>query len=115
MDERPTYRPDQTGPEPEIIPPDRPDRGRYGATDRGRDRGESRIWVSLGQNRFDRVYIARPGPFAMILAALVLGLAGLAVVVVLLGAVLLWLPITVLVVAGLVLSSVLRGYFRRQG
>ena len=111
MNRRPPDRPDEAGPEPEIIPPDRPDRGRY----REQNRGEQRIWVSLGRNGFNRVYIARPSPFAMILAALMLGLAGLAVVVVLLGAVLLWLPVTVLVVAGLILSGALRGYFRRLG
>ncbi len=107
MDKRPIDRAVESGPEPEIIPPDR--------SHRRPGQGDARIWASFGQNRFERIYIAKPGPLTLILASLVLGLVGLGIVVVLLGAFLVWLPLTVLVVAGLILSSALRGYFRRLG
>src|SRR5689334_19425122 len=105
MDRRPPYRPEGSGPEPEIIPPDRDGSARW-------DR-DARFRVQFGRNGFDRVYIGKPGPFSLILASLVLGLVGLTILIVAFGAFLLWLPVTVLVVAGLVLSSALRGYFRR--
>src|SRR5258708_16714697 len=106
-DKRPTHRPEGSGREPEIIPPDRKDH-RSG-------RGDGRIWVSFGQNRFERIYIAKPGPLTVILASLLLGLVVLTILVVLLGAFLVWLPATILVVAALILSGIVRGYFRRFG
>jgi hypothetical protein len=107
MDKQPTNRPEDPGVEPEIIPPDR--------NDRRAGRGDNRIWMSLGQNRFERIYIAKPGPLTVILASLVLGLVVLAILVVLLGAVLVWLPLTILVVTALILSGIVRGHFRRVG
>lgn len=112
MDERPTHRPEETGPEkpraePEIIPPDR--------HSRHSGRNDAPIWMSFGRNRFDRLYIAKPGPLTVILALLVLGLVVLATLVVLLGAFLVWLPVTLLVVTALILSGIVRGYFRRFG
>jgi hypothetical protein len=110
MDRRPPYRPEGSSPEPEIIPPDHgpPDHDGRARFDR-----DARIRIMLGRNGFDRIYIGKPGPFALILASLVLGLVGLTIAIVAFGAFLLWLPVTVLVVAGLVLSSAVRGYFRR--
>jgi hypothetical protein len=112
MDERPTHRPGESGPEkpgvePEIIPPDR--------NFRPSGRRDARIWISFGRNRFDRLYITKPGPLIVILASLVLGLVVLATLVVLLGAFLIWLPVTLLVAAALILSGIVRGYFRRFG
>jgi len=107
MDKRPMPLPEGPGVEPEIIPP-----GQDGPRPRSND---GRVWLSLGQNRFERIYIAKPGPLTVILAFLVLGLVALTIFVVLLGAFLVWLPVTLLVVAALILSGIVRGYFRRFG
>ena len=77
--------------EPEIIPPGHA------------ERGSERV----------RVYIAKPGPLGTILVILIVGLLSAALLVLLLGALLIWLPVVVLFVTGAIVVGLLRVYFRR--
>jgi hypothetical protein len=91
--------------EPEIIPPSRK---------RG-ERGEaSHVWVSVdGEGGTQRIYIARPGPFSLILAIVLAGLVLATVVLVVLGLVLFWIPVAVIIIAVLLLSGTIRYYWWR--
>jgi len=96
-------RPERPRSEPEIIPPSRGG-GREGA---------SRIWISVDESGRERIYVARPGPFSIILALLFTGIVIAAVVLVLLGVVLFWIPVAIIIVAALILSGTIRYYWRR--
>lgn len=88
--------------EPEIIPPDRGDRPPPNA------------WGGFERSaRIHRIYIARPGPFSIFFALLITGLAVAAILLVLLGAVLLWVPVVIFVIAAFMLSGTIRHYWRR--
>ena len=106
MNEPPRPPPEKPSTEPEILPPER--RGR---TPSGR--GDGRVWVSVGARHGERIYIARPGPITIFLAALLLGALAIAVVVLLLGLFLIWIPVAALVVTILVFSALIRGSVRR--
>ncbi len=82
----------------EIIPPGRPRR------DDPRGREDGPVWVSR-----QRIYIARPGPFGMLLG--LVGLAALLAVgfLVFLGLFVLWLPLLGILAVGVILSAFLRG------
>lgn len=83
--------------EPEIIPP-------------GADsRATSRIWVASDSYGARRIYSARLGPVGLILLALAIGTLSVMTLVLLLGALLIWVPIVGLVVA----ASIISGIFRR--
>ena len=81
--------------EPEIIPPDRQERG----PERGSDWRAA--WRPSGPNQtagMHRVYVTRIGPFGF--AMLMLGFAILAAAILLIfaGAILLWLPVVALLI-----------------
>lgn len=85
--------------EPEIIPP-----GQSGRRDR---RG---IWVTVDDNGGPRrVFVARPGPFAIILALAVLGLIAVLMLIFLLSIAVIWIPVVIVLIAAFVLSM----YWRR--
>lgn len=87
------------GSEPEIIPPDRPGRNQRGG-----------IWVSVDDNDGPRrVYMARPGPFTIILGLAILGLIGVVMLIVLLSVAVIWIPFVIVLVAAFVASM----YWRR--
>lgn len=88
--------------EPEIIPP-----GRAGAKRR------SHIWMSIDESGTHRFYLARPGPFTIFVALVLAGLVVAAIVLLLLGVVLIWIPAVVLIVGALLLSVTIRSYWRR--
>jgi hypothetical protein len=88
--------------EPEIIPPDRSYRRDEG--------GAARIWVSRGRHR---IHIARPGPFAFILAALMLGGIAAMVFALVVGAFLIALPVAAFLAVSLLLARVFRGQASR--
>lgn len=89
--------------EPEIIPP--------GSRDR---RGPSHIFMSVDEDGgARRVYLARPGPFTLILALAVLGLIALAVLIVLLSVALIWIPVVIALVAVFVASVTFRHWMHR--
>jgi hypothetical protein len=87
--------------EPEIIPPGAPLRspGMNGFADSG-----------FAQ----RIYIAKIGPFGIILLALAIGVVSVGILILLLGAFLIWIPVIGLLVAAAMISGVLRSHFRRR-
>ena len=89
-------------PEPEIILPGDPDiRSRRPAQRFGEG------YPFVGVRTSHRIYTARLGPFGLIRLALALVIAAV-MLVLLLGAVLFWIPILVLLVAAAVISGLLR-------
>ena len=106
MDDRSKRDQPVSHPEPEIIPP--------GQAARPFRRGETRIWISVdGQGGRD-VHIARPGLFSIIIALLLAGVAVVAILAVLASVVLIWIPIVGLVLAALIGSGLVRGWWRSR-
>ena len=102
-DER-SSRPERPRSEPEIIPP-----GRGGRRD-----GRGYVWTATDEHGgTQRIYVAQPGPFAIIAALVIAGLVLAGIVLLLLGLVLFWIPVIVLVVAALLLVGYIRYYWRR--
>jgi hypothetical protein len=60
-----------------------------------------------------RIYVTRIGPLGALLLALGIGLSSVILLFILLGAVLIWIPVVGLIVAAAIVSSILRGHFRR--
>jgi len=84
--------------EPEIIPPSSPNRPSA--------HSRTRIWVSVGSRAAGRrFYIAKPGPFAVLLALLLLGIVFAVMVAVAVGIFLIWIPLVVLMVTALLVSA----------
>jgi hypothetical protein len=82
--------------EPEIIPPDRQERG----PGRGSDRRRT-AWRPYGPNEAagtHRVYVTRIGPFGVAMLTLVFAILAAAVLLVFAGAILLWLPVVALLI-----------------
>lgn len=102
--ERPT-EPEQPRAEPEIIPPDRT------RPFQRAERGGSRVFV--GTRGFQRLYVAKPGPFAIVVALLMLGIAAVALAVFLLGAFLLALPLAGVLALVVIVLGLARGSARR--
>ena len=91
-------QPERPAVEPEIIPPDRPQSSGW---------PRSRIHVSTGTQH--TIYISPLGPIGVALILLVLGLIAAVFLVVVVGAVLIWLPLLAgLVVAGAVARRLMR-------
>jgi hypothetical protein len=87
--------------EPEIIPP--------GATSRARfETPFERIDLS------QRIYVTKIGPIGIILIALAVGIVFAAVLILVLGAFLVWIPVVGLLVAAGVVSTLFRNYLRRR-
>src|SRR5687768_3526587 len=95
--------PEQPRNEPEIIPPgyrgQPPDGGVFIYVD---EHGNTR-----------RATFKAPGPFAIIVVLLTIGLIAAIVLVPLLGLVLIWIPVVVVMIAALVLSGTIRAWWRR--
>jgi len=87
--------------EPEIIPPDA-DWQRM-----------SRTWAFADQHHTTRVWITPPGPIGFALFVLLIGILAFAGVVLLFGAALVGIAATGVLIVGGIVSSVLRGQFRR--
>src|SRR5262249_21469455 len=94
IDKRPNPQGEELRSEPEIIPPGHAERGTF-------DAHTKRV----------RVYIAKPGPLGTILMILIVGLLSAVLRVLLLGALLIWLPAVVLLVTAAVVAGLLRAYF----
>ena len=83
--------------EPEIIPPDRQERGGPG---RGFD-WRRPAWRPDGQNEtagMHRVYVTRIGPFGFVLLTMTFAILAAAILLVFAGAILLWLPVVALLI-----------------
>jgi hypothetical protein len=95
--------PDRPRYEPEIIPP-----GQQGR------RESSRIFASIDENGGTRrIYMARPGPFSMLLALAIVGLIGVVVLIVLLSVALIWIPVVIALVAAFVAWVTFRHWWHR--
>ncbi len=94
--------PEQPRFEPEIIPP--------GAT---HDPMGTRIFVD--QNTTEQIFVGRVGPFGMFMMTLAIGAIIAVVLVLLLGAFLLWIPVVGFLVALGLVAGVLRPLFQRSG
>lgn len=87
--------------EPEIIPP--------GDTERGAP--QVRVFVDTHDTK--RVYIAHPGSLGTILVILITGLLLAVFFVLLLGAMLIWLPAMILLATAVIVVGLVRMYFQR--
>jgi hypothetical protein len=97
MDDRPIKGAERPRSEPEIIPP-----------------GDPRLrWQGSFQGTH-RVYVARLGPFGLAMAVLALAFLAVVILLLLLGAFLIWIPLAGFILAMAVISSLLRGSRRRQ-
>jgi hypothetical protein len=105
MDRRPKPEAEKPRSEPEIIPPDHA--GRRSA------HGSSRARIFVDTHGTERVFIATPGPLGIILVALIAGILSAVLLILLLGAFLIWVPLVVFFVAGAIVSGILRRKFRR--
>ncbi len=92
--------------EPEIILPDRAETRSSGDT--------SRLWVLSGERGTHRVYVAKVGPFGIILLALTISILFVLLLGILLGAFLIWIPLIGLIVAAAIISGLFRSHFRRH-
>ena len=101
MEQRPAPGPDQPRSEPEIIPP-----GESAARSR---RVDGRMWSSGTQ----RIYVARMGPFGFAMVALAIAVIAALVFLLVLGAFVILIPLAGLVLTAVVITSMLRGSFRR--
>jgi hypothetical protein len=89
--------------EPEIIPPGEPLRPER--------RGD--MWIRVSRGTYDReIHIRKPSLFNIVAGALVVGLVSGLVLALLVGMLLMWIPIVGLILAGLILASLLRGWRR---
>ncbi len=89
--------------EPEIIPPDRPGRNEH-----------ARIFISVDENGNERrIYMARPGPFTIVLALAILALIAVVMLIVLLSVAVIWIPVVIVLTIVFVLSVVVRQYWWR--
>ena len=102
MAERPVPGTDRPQVEPEIIPP--------GAA---RARWQGSFDRSFDGRATQRIYVARLGPFGFAMVALAIAFLAAVILVVLLGAFLIWIPIAGLLLAIAVVSSLLRGRWPR--
>jgi len=95
--------PERPRSEPEIIPP-------------GRERADSQsrvyVWVA-DREGMRRASVPVPGPFTIFLALALVTLVAGVIVLVVLGAVLIWLPIFVLAVGALLIAAAVRQYWWR--
>lgn len=94
-------QPEQPRYEPEIIPP-------------GETHDPMGTRVFIDHNTSERVFVGRVGPGGLLLMSLVIAAAVAVVLVLILGAFLIWIPVVgILIAAGLVMG-VLRPLFARQ-
>lgn len=99
-DQTPKPPPEQPRYEPEIIPP-------------GAAHDPSQPPPFFRAQGGSRIYVARIGPLGVFLIALAIGVAIALLLVFILGAVLLWIPIVGLLLAGGIISAAYRKYIRR--
>jgi len=84
--------------QPEIIPP-------------GRDEGGGPRMRFYIDDRIGRVYVGKPGPLGTILTVLIAGLLLTVMLIMLLGAFLVFLPLVALMITGAIVIGLLRMYF----
>jgi hypothetical protein len=99
-------KPERPRVEPEIIPPDRSG----GPDDRG-FAGRGPGWpppYSTTARGTHRVYISRIGPLGFALLILVIGLLAAVMLLILIGAALIWIPVVAVLVIAAAIASLMR-------
>ena len=102
MDQEPTPKRDNPRQEPEIIPPDR-----AGARP---PQGRSHVWISVNGRPIGG---KAPGPVGILLAAVAVIFVLALVLMLVLGALLIWIPVVAVIVAAALVVGFVKGYFRR--
>ena len=92
--------------EPEIIPPDR-SRPEWG-------RGARDPWGSPDPFGPRRIHVRRIGPGGILLLALLIGTLAAVIFVILIGAVLIWVPVAILLFFAAAIGGMMRRYFMRR-
>jgi hypothetical protein len=90
--------------EPEIIPPDHSRAGMHGRPD---------PWSSTNSYTTHRIYVRRVGPVGIFLTALLIGTLAAVVFVILIGAFLIWIPVTVLAFVAALIVGLMQRHFLR--
>jgi hypothetical protein len=89
---------------PEIILPD-DDAGPRAA------QSSARMRVFVDTHGAERIYVTKVGPLGIILVMLVTGILSAAILVLLLGTFLIWMPVVVLLVVAALIGGLFRRYF----
>jgi hypothetical protein len=90
--------------EPEIIPPSRAgSKSDFGQT----------MWFRSDRRGVHRLYVARLGPFSLILLALAAIFVAVCVIFLLVGLVLLWIPVVVMLMLASIAAVLLRNNHQR--
>jgi hypothetical protein len=105
MDEPPITTGEKPRAEPEIIPPDSDDRQSKSST--------ARIRVFVDESGTRHVYVTRLWLLGILLLALTIGILFAIILVLVLGAFLIWIPLVGLLVAAAIISGLLRAFFRK--
>jgi hypothetical protein len=105
MDERPIPPGERPRAEPEIIPP--------GGDDRQSEASATHIRVFVDGGGIHHIRVSRLGPLGILVLALMIGILLAIVLILVLGAFLIWIPLVGLVVAAAIISGLLRTHFRR--
>jgi len=71
------------------------------------------MWYFNSGEGTQRIYLTKLGPFSTFLLVVAFGLVAALLLIVFLGAFLIWIPIFGFLIIVAVLSGLLRGYFRR--
>ncbi|MGC2415656.1 MAG: hypothetical protein WA459_23530 [Stellaceae bacterium] len=100
MQQRPTPNSGLPQTKPEIYPP--------GSAIPG-----ERVWVSTGTHHTQRIYVARLGPVGLTLLALLIGAVAVASLFVLIGVAVISVTVGAALAIGAILTTVVRGRFRR--
>lgn len=69
--------------------------------------------VSIDAHGTERVYVAKLGPLGIILAVLTTGILLAVMLILLFGAFLIWMPLVIFFIAGVIVAGLLRAYFQR--
>jgi uncharacterized protein (DUF697 family) len=99
--EHPVPASQEHGSEPKIIPPP------AGLRDR------DAMWFSVDEPGTHRIFVTRLGPFGVLVLALGICLFAALVLVLVIGAFLIWIPIVALLIAAAIVSALLRQLFLR--
>jgi hypothetical protein len=98
IDKRPNPQSEEPRSEPEIIPPGQ---ARHNAP-------QMRVVLDT-----ERLYFVKPGPLGTILTVLIVGLLLTVMLIMLLGAFIVFLPLVVLFITAAIIAGLLQVYFQR--
>jgi hypothetical protein len=100
MQQRPTPYSEPPQAEPEIYPP-------------GSAVPRERVWISTGARHTQQIYVAKFGPVGLALLALFIGIVFVAAIFVLIGVAVISVAVGAALTIGAILTTVLRGRYRR--